>query len=272
MEKYYLLNDNLNFTLANNKKSLVGNKSQHPEVEHPWNMTLARKFKDWDCERFWVVTKGSGHVVTTFGEFDVLAGHAYYIPNSTIISTNCDDFMEQYYINFVTTSKLPLQSFYEFSYESDQYEIALKLITEIIKKRSQPDTVSDIFINSAMTMLLSLFILGIKNVNSYTLLPAIKYIDKHLNEKISVYDLAKNNGYSPEYFSALFKKVLRVSPQQYIIDKRITLAKHLLLSTSLPVSEIALTCGYSDPLYFSRIFTKQTLFSPSAFRSLREKQ
>ena len=112
MEKYYLLNDNLTFTLANNKKSLVGNKAIHPEVEHAWNMTLTRKFMDWNCERFWVVTKGSGHVVTTFGEFDVHEGHAYYIPASAIIQTNCDDFMEQYYINFVTTSKLPLQSLY----------------------------------------------------------------------------------------------------------------------------------------------------------------
>ena len=112
----------------------------------------------------------------------------------------------------------------------------------------------------------------IKNENISTLLPAIKYIEKHLNEKISVHDLAQQNGYSPEYFSALFKKIFQVSPQQYIIDKRITLAKHLLLSTSLPISEIALACGYADPLYFSRIFTKQTLFSPSVFRSIREKK
>lgn len=272
MEKYYLLNDNLIFTIANSKKSLVGDKSRHPEVEHAWNMTLQKKFKDWDCERFWVVTKGSGHVITTFGEFDVCEGHAYYIPNSTIITTNCDDFMEQYYINFVTTSKLPLQSLYEFNYESTQHEIAFKLITDIITKRNQPDEISDIFINSAMTLLLSLFIQRIKNENISPILPAIKYIEKHLNEKISIHDLAKNNGYSPEYFSVLFKKVLRVSPQQYIIDKRITLAKHLLLSTSLPISEIALACGYPDPLYFSRIFTKQTLFSPSVFRSIREKQ
>ena len=272
MEKYYLLNNDLNFTLALFKRSLVGNKERHPEVEHAWNMTLTRKFKDWHCERFWVVTKGCGHAVTTFGSFDVREGHAYYIPASTIIETHCDDFMEQYFINFVTTSKLPLQSIYEFKHESNEHELVLKLITDIIQKRNQPSEASDIFINSAMTMLLSLFIKGIKNENIAKFLPLLKYIEKHLNEKISVHELAKKHGYSPEYFSVLFKKTFQVSPQQYILDKRISQAKHLLLSTSLPISEIAFACGYADPLYFSRIFTKQTLFSPSVFRSIRDKQ
>lgn len=272
MEKYYLLNNNLNFSLANSKRSWVGNKNTHPEVEHAWNMTLTRKFKDWHCERFWVVTKGCGHAVTTFGEFDVREGHAYYIPASTIIETHCDDFMEQYYINFVTTSKLPLQSLYEFKHEIDEHEFVLKLIKDIIEKRNQPSELSDIFINSAMTMIFSLFIQNIKNNNISNLLPTIQYIERHLNKNISVYDLAKQNGYTPEYFSTLFKKTFQLSPQQYILDKRISQAKHLLLSTSLPISEIALACGYADPLYFSRIFTKQTLFSPSVFRSIRDKQ
>ena len=272
MENFYLLNTSLHFTLANCKKSLVGNCILHPEVEHAWNMDLTHKFRDWNCERFWVVTKGSGHVVTTFGEFDVHEGHAYYIPASTIIKTHCDDFMEQYFINFVTMSKFPLNSLYDFSYESDQLELVYKLITEIIRKNIHPCELNDIFINSAMSMILSLFIKDIKKDNISSLLPATKYIEKHLSEKISVNELAKRCSFTPEYFSARFKKVFQVSPQQYIIEKRIALAKHLLLSTSAPISEIAIACGYSDPLYFSRIFAKQTLFSPTAFRGIREKE
>ena len=95
---------------------------------------------------------------------------------------------------------------------------------------------------------------------------------KHKATKLSVKELARQNGFTPEYFCARFKKAFQISPQQYIIEKRIALAKHLLLSTSLPISEIALACGYTDPLYFSRIFTKQTFFSPTTFRSIREKE
>ncbi len=272
MENFYLLNTNLYFTLANCKKSLVGNRDLHPEVEHAWNMDLTHKFRDWNCERFWVVTKGSGHIVTTFGEFDVHEGRAYYIPASTLVKTHCDNLMEQYFINFVSMSKFPLHSLYDFNFESDQYELVYKLITDIISKNTHPDELSDIFINSAMTMLLSLFIKGIKKDNISDLLPATKYIEKHLSEKLSVKELAQQSGFTPEYFCARFKRAFQVSPQQYIIEKRISLAKHLLLSTSLPISDIALACGYADPLYFSRIFTKQTLFSPTTFRSIREKE
>ena len=271
MENFYLLNTNLHFTLAICKKSLVGNRSLHPEVEHAWNMDLTHKFRDWNCDRFWVVTKGSAHILTTFGEFDIHEGHAYYIPASTIIKTHCDDFMEQYFVNFITMSKLPLTSLYNFHYESEQYDLAFKLITDIIDKNTTPGNVADIFINSAMTMLLSLFIKDIKKDDLSALLPAIKYIEKHLSEKISIKELAQLSGFTPEYFSVLFKKVFQLSPQQYISSKRIDLAKHLLISTSLSVAEIALACGYTDALYFSRIFSKQTLFSPTAFRAIREK-
>lgn len=271
MDIIYQFNDRFNFTIARCGNSLVGNKQLHPEVKHTWNMDTSHKFRDWDCDRLWVVKKGKGHIVTTFGDFDILEGHAYYIPASTILKTSCEDFMEQYFINFVTVSNnLPLNSLYSFRNESNRFTLALDLIDNIIQENKTPNTVSPIIINSAMTTLLSLFINEVKRSNISPLLPAIEYIDQHLHEKLSISYLAELVGYTPEYFSLLFKTIFHISPQQYITQKRISLAKHLLLSSTLPISDIAIQCGYNDPLHFSKVFSKQTFCSPSKFRTVRE--
>ena len=51
-----------------------------------------------------------------------------------------------------------------------------------------------------------------------------------------------------------------------IINKRISTAKHLLLTTNKTVCEIAFLCGFTDPLYFTRIFSKEIGIAPSVFR------
>lgn len=270
MDTFNQFHSRYNFTIARCGKSLVGNKSLHPEVKHPWRMTLNKKFHDWDCDRFWVVTKGKGHVVSTFGEFDVTEDHAYYIPASTIISTSCDDLMEQYFVNFVTIENNSVSnSLYIFDYQTARFDLSLNLAKNIILESEKEDAYSSIFLNSAISLFLSLFLKDITDNIPLQLKSALQYIDKHLNEKISISALAQISGYTLEYFSALFKSSLQFSPQQYITNKRIALAKHYLLTTSMSIGEVALACGFTDALYFSRIFSKKTLSSPSSFRDIK---
>ena len=224
MSRIYNFNNNINYTIANHGKSLLGNKKTHPEIEHEWHMDLNHKFMDWNCERFWVVTKGYGHVVTTFGEFDITEGHAYYVPQSTIISTCCEDFMEQYFINFVTVSNdIPLKNHFVFNFQTDRFDIAFTLIDNIIKEKNNLTATSSFLINNAMSTLLSLFIKQLNDTPFDTMIPIIEYINTHLKEKITIVKLAKQIGYTPEYFSTLFKSTFNVSPQQFIIQKNFLL-------------------------------------------------
>lgn len=74
--------------------------------------------------------------------------------------------------------------------------------------------------------------------------------------------------YNSNYLKKLLKKEVGISPQQYVINLRINYAKKLLMNTTskdFSISHIAYACGYEDPLYFSRVFKKQTGLSPKSF-------
>lgn len=95
---------------------------------------------------------------------------------------------------------------------------------------------------------------------------AIAYIHQHLSDKLTVEKLATLTHLSRPSFHARFTREMHQSPIQYIIDRRITRAKELLLCTEDSVSEIALCCGYENVYYFSNAFKKQTGAGPTEYR------
>lgn len=66
--------------------------------------------------------------------------------------------------------------------------------------------------------------------------------------------------------SKKFKSRTGRSIIDYLNDLRLTEAKRLLLNTRLPIKQIAQDCGFADPSYFSRVFTKREKVSPRTFR------
>ncbi|MGN0620156.1 MAG: AraC family transcriptional regulator [Ruminiclostridium sp.] len=72
--------------------------------------------------------------------------------------------------------------------------------------------------------------------------------------------------YSERHFTRLFSKVYSVSPQQYLTEVRIKAACKMLKNSAAPIAEIARSCGFTDPGYFSRIFKSNTGVLPSDYR------
>jgi len=81
----------------------------------------------------------------------------------------------------------------------------------------------------------------------------------------SVEDLAKLSGLSTSHFRLLFKKITGFTPIQYQNHVRINKARDLLLSGDCNVTEAALTVGYRDVYYFSRLFKKIIGINPSDY-------
>jgi len=101
---------------------------------------------------------------------------------------------------------------------------------------------------------------------NYSLDQAVQYFQEHYNQPLSIKEYAAAHNLSEGWFIQNFKQYTNSTPAQYLLSLRIHNAKVLLESTNYNVTEISNIIGYENPLYFSRIFKKQTGFSPSEYR------
>jgi AraC-like DNA-binding protein len=94
----------------------------------------------------------------------------------------------------------------------------------------------------------------------------ILMIDADLSADLSLSALATHQEISPGYLSTVFKKETGKTVSEYVREKRIKHAIHLLGTTHLQVQTVALHCGIMDVQYFSKIFKKQTGKTPKEYR------
>jgi YesN/AraC family two-component response regulator len=92
------------------------------------------------------------------------------------------------------------------------------------------------------------------------------YVQQHLDEKITLEQVAGLCGMSKSYFSRTFRCDHRITFQDYLIQQRISKAAGLLKDSSLPVTQIALAVGFADLSYFTRTFQRRVGLLPSAYR------
>ncbi|WP_241681419.1 helix-turn-helix domain-containing protein [Pseudactinotalea terrae] len=95
---------------------------------------------------------------------------------------------------------------------------------------------------------------------------AQNYLREHLDAPVRVGELAAQVGLSTSHFAALFRKATGGGVIEYVKRLRIARASELLVTTAMPVAEVARTVGYDDPFYFSRQFRGVHDCSPSEFR------
>ncbi len=95
---------------------------------------------------------------------------------------------------------------------------------------------------------------------------ALKYIEDHYSEKITLNELAEKVFLNPSYFSIQFKKEVGKNFVAYIKEVRIQKAKELLKKVDLKAYEVCEIVGYHDYKYFTETFKKLTGLSPLEYR------
>lgn len=98
------------------------------------------------------------------------------------------------------------------------------------------------------------------------------YLMLHLNEPISVADMAERARLSRSRFSALFKRQYGCGPYDYLLRLRIRHAGELLKETKLTLGEIAYSCGFADLHHLSKAFKRHTGMAPGEYRAALEKK
>ena len=97
-------------------------------------------------------------------------------------------------------------------------------------------------------------------------------ISKNYNTEISIEEYSESRGLSNCWFIQCFKEITGSSPLQYILKLRISNAQNLLENTDYTITEIANMVGYTNSLYFSRLFHKYIGMSPKEYRKVKLKE
>lgn len=93
-----------------------------------------------------------------------------------------------------------------------------------------------------------------------------EYINRYFDQPIKLHELAEMCGLSDNYFSHCYKMAFGDTPFSYLTKLRVSKAKNLLVTTTMPVCEIAKRCGYPSPSSLSTAFKAKTGMSPVDYR------
>ncbi len=94
----------------------------------------------------------------------------------------------------------------------------------------------------------------------------LTYISTHIEQPISVQELAERAHLSPFHFSRVFKQNTGFPPYEYILARRIENAKYLLVTTDFSIKKVAVCCGFRSASSFCTHFKKRVGVSPLVYR------
>ena len=99
----------------------------------------------------------------------------------------------------------------------------------------------------------------------------IDYINRnYCDRSMSLATLSNIYSYSPKYISSLIKSNMKIGFSAYLSDLRIAKAKSLMDKCEGSISDIALASGFTDPLYFSKVFKRKVGIAPSEYMKKSE--
>lgn len=103
------------------------------------------------------------------------------------------------------------------------------------------------------------------NASLLSVAGSVRYISEHLFENLRLQALADLCGYSPAYYSRIFKKYIGVSPMQYIARMRLENAVHLMNHEHMNILDAAYQSGFQTSSAFYKAFQAQYSTSPTKY-------
>ena len=99
------------------------------------------------------------------------------------------------------------------------------------------------------------------------LLPAVRSIDDNFTDHVSMKDLAAMTGLSSTQFNSRFRAILRMSPSEYLLSRRVRAAQERLTNSSMSIAEIGMSVGFFDQSHFTKRFRRFTGMTPAAYQN-----
>jgi len=279
---------NITHSLLFNSFDKVGKWWNYKNVISPFN-------------RLYLITEGEAWVHLDSTSYHLTPGKLFLIPKFTFHTYRCDAEMGHYYLCFFDEIAFCESMFdsFEFNYLVNAQagdSILFERLNELnpdgrinnpdpasydnskslysFSKNRRQLSVSDILeIQGIIYQLVSRFI--VNNAGHLQVVASRKrfskltnYIHQHLDMPLSLSGLAEIACLSPDYFSKQFLEVMGVRPMDYVNRIRIERAQMLLVTTNLPIKQIAEKVGIASNSYFSTLFKKQTLCTPEEYKKM----
>ena len=110
---------------------------------------------------------------------------------------------------------------------------------------------------------------ALKSSGSYSkhVIAAIRYVNKNINQKLSLDQITGTVGISRTHLCAIFKLETGKTLLTYFTERKTTEAKRLLTTTDMPLGSISEYLGYSSQSHFQRVFRDQTGMTPLKYRN-----
>jgi AraC family transcriptional regulator len=94
-----------------------------------------------------------------------------------------------------------------------------------------------------------------------------KYMEEHLQDNLSLDQLARGTNYSRGHLLRMFRAATGKTPHRYLTERRIERAKSMLLEAEkISLTNIAAWCGFSSQSHMTRVFREQVGVTPSEFK------
>jgi len=237
------------------------------------------------CNKFYFIRGGQGYLKIAGRDYDPQPGEWYWMPRGVRQSYASlgDNRLTKYWCHFTATigdtDLAQLLDIPDKVIPADSEQLAGRFAA-LIEACDSRRLSSVLRIKSILLSLIAdyLELAGINHlrlpspaVNS-KLQEVVHHIEQHLDTDLPVADLARIVHLHPSYFSRVFRSQLGQPPVQYINQRRIARASHLVLTSEEPLAEIARLVGIHDICYFSRLFRELTGYAPSEYRKLSRSQ
>jgi AraC-like DNA-binding protein len=230
------------------------------------------------CYKLYFVRDGEAHLtLKDQADVAVRAGQAYFIPGYRLVRQRCHTSLDVDWLHFVPDSLYlsflmshiprvhawPLDSLAHWATIYGDIERLFAERTIWLDYRVQAmvlDMISRVLQQYNFTHM------GAVDPIFEQLQPAIAYMDANLADNPSLSRIARVVHLAPNYFHQKFTRTFQMTPLAYMLQKRLNLARQLLLGTDLTLEKIAMRSGFQSPFYLSRMFKKRYHVCPSAFR------
>lgn len=210
------------------------NREYYPEADDVYLLEAGKDHYYYaDAEEPWekIFVNFSGPVVEGLADAFCLSGRIHY-PGMSVLKP---EFLQIY--EWMTNMELPER------YVLEQVELKIHKIFRILGQQGRD-----------------------RQQDTGEMQKVRRYLDEHVRQIVTIQDLSELIYRSPDYVIKHFKREMGMTPYQYLLKRKMTIAERLLRDTVLPVKEVAEHLGYEDAHYFSGLFKKEKGASPKRFR------